>query len=81
MADLKVRTTYSLVEQLPIILSAINLPVRLRTVSVFSRSLVFCILLSTLTVFPARAQNWSFDARQIALGAPVGGKTDRKSVV
>ena len=43
--------------------------------SVFSRSLVLCALLSTLAAYPARAQNWSFDARQIALGSPVGGKT------
>lgn len=43
--------------------------------SLVSRSFVLCALLSTLTADPARAQNWSFDARQIALGSPVGGKT------
>jgi hypothetical protein len=38
-----------------------------------------CVL--ALLASPARAQNWSFDARQIALGSPVGGETLTHSMI
>jgi hypothetical protein len=44
------------------------------TVTSFSRPFVL-FLLALLIAFPAQAQNWSFDARQIALGSREGGGT------
>jgi hypothetical protein len=40
----------------------------------FSRPVVL-FSIALLIAFPAQAQNWSFDARQIALGSREGGET------
>jgi hypothetical protein len=50
-------------------------------VNTFARLVALSSLVWLASAAPARAQNWSFDARQIALGSPVGGQNPASNMI